>query len=183
MGTLASHGPAVAAPLSWDRRIRVTGTVWLAMVGLDFLLNAGLFAGMYRDGGAFMLAPEEAFRRIPLGYAAFLILALGIVELTYRLAVRSVADGVRLGFASGAALAGAWGLGLYSIATLTPSVALAFSLIWLLLLTVGGGVAAAGLRGPSVRRLALRVAGADVLCAITVVALQSFGIVSTITVR
>jgi len=161
----------------------VTLTVWLAMVGVDFVLNAALFAGMYRDGGAFMLPPEEAFRRIPLGYAAFLILALGTVELAHRLGARSIIDGLRLGFASGAALAGEWGLGLYSIATLTPSVALAFGVIWLMLLAVGGGVAAAGLRGPSVRRLALRVMGADVLCAITVVALQTFGVISTITLH
>lgn len=163
------------------RRISVVLIVWLAMVGLDFVLNAGLFASIYRTGGTFLLAPLEAFRRIPFGYLAFLILAAGVVELAARLGITRTADGVRLGLASGATLAASWGLGLYSIATLTPSQALAFAAIWLALLTVAGGVAAAGLGRASLRGLALRVAGAVLLAAITVIALQSFGVLPTLT--
>jgi hypothetical protein len=163
------------------RRIAVVLIVWLAMVGLDFVLNAGLFAGIYGAGGPFMLAPLEAFRRIPFGYLAFLILAAGVVELTVRLRITRIADGIRLGLVSGATLAASWGLGLYSIATVSPSQALALAAIWLALLVVAGGVAAAGVRRASLRGLALRVAGADVLGAITVVALQSFGVIPTLT--
>jgi hypothetical protein len=163
------------------RWISVVLIVWLAMVGLDFVLNAGLFAGIYGAGGPFMLAPLEAFRRIPFGYLAFLILAAGVVELTVRLRITRIADGIRLGLVSGATLAASWGLGLYSIATVSPSQALALAAIWLALLVVAGGVAAAGVRRASLRGLALRVAGADVLGAITVVALQSFGVIPTLT--
>jgi hypothetical protein len=136
---------------------------------------------MYEEGGAFMLAPGEAFRRIPLGYLAFLILAAGVVELAFRLGATTLSQGIRLGLATGAVLGAAWSLGLYSIATLSPQVALAFAVIWFALLTVAGAVAAAGLRRTSLRDLTLRVAGLDVLGGIAVVALQSFGVVPTLT--
>jgi hypothetical protein len=155
--------------------------VWLAMVGLDFVLNAALFAGMYEKGGAFMLAPGEAFRRIPFGYLAFLLLAAGVVELAFRLGVTTLSQGIRLGVATGAVLGAAWSLGLYSIATLSPQVASAFAVIWFALLTAAGVVAAAGLGRASLRGLTLRVAGIDVLGAIAVVALQSVGVVPTLT--
>ncbi len=57
--------------------------VWLAMLGVDFLLNGALFAGMYLHGGSFFLPPLEAFRRIPLGYLAFLVLALGTIAVAF----------------------------------------------------------------------------------------------------
>jgi hypothetical protein len=126
-----NNGPMVsAAPpgsLTAGRRIRLTLVVWLAMLGLDFLLNGGLFARMYQGERAFMLAPSEAFRRIPLGYLAFLILAVGVVELVHRLRVTRLADGLRLGLLIGAVLAATWGLGLYLIASLSAQVALAFA--------------------------------------------------------
>ena len=163
------------------KRLRVALVVWLAMVGVDFVLNAALFAGMYKEGGAFMLAPGEAFRRIPLGYVAFLMLAVGIVELSLRLGIATLWRGIRLGAATGVVLGAAWSLGLYSIATLSPQVALAFAAIWFGLFTAAGGVAAAGLRRSSLRGLTLRVVGMDVLAAIAVVALQSFGVLPTLT--
>jgi hypothetical protein len=163
-------------------RLRVTFVVWLAMIGLDFVLNAAIFASLYQSGGPFMLTPLEAFRRIPLGYLAFLILAAAMVELSFRLRTTTVAAGVRLGALAGTALGTSWSLGLYSVATLAPQTALAFAFIWLSLLTVAGGVAAAGLGGrPSLRGLTLRVIGVDLLGAIAVVALQSFGILPTLT--
>jgi hypothetical protein len=161
-------------------RVRLVFVVWLAMVGLDFVLNAAMFAGMYQEGGAFLLPPLEAFRRIPLGYLALLILAAGVVELAFRLGVTTIADGLRLGAVTGAVLGAAWSLGLYSIATLSPQVALAFAGIWLALLTAAGGVAAAGLQRTSLRGLILRVVGIDVVAAIAVIALQSFGVLPTV---
>src|SRR4051812_43600000 len=86
-------------------RARLTIVVWLAMVGVDFVLNAALFAGMYQQGGSFLLAPGEAFARIPFGYAAFLVLSGAVVELAFRLNITRIADGVRLGAGTGAVLA------------------------------------------------------------------------------
>ena len=150
------------------------------MLGLDFLLNGALFARMYQGEGGFMLAPSDAFQRIPIGYLAFLILAIGVVELVYRLRVRRMADGVRIGFLIGAVLAASWSLGLYSIATLSAVVALAFAGIWLALIVLASGVAAAGLSRSSLRGLALRVGAFDGACVVIVISLQTFGLVPTI---
>jgi len=179
MRAVPGSGPPNTVTLS--RRLRVAGLVWLAMVGLDFLLNGAAFARLYSGDGGFMLAPAEAFRRIPLGYLAFLVLALGIVEATSRLQITRIGDALRLGLASGAVFGGAWALGLYSIATLSAQVALAFSALWLALITLAWGVAALGLMRKSIRGLALQVVAFDVLVAVSVVALQSFGLIETIT--
>jgi hypothetical protein len=163
-----------------SRRVRIALLAWLAMLGPDFLLNGALFAGMYQQGGTFFLAPGEAFRRIPIGYAAFLILAIALVEIADRLRVATFKDGIGIGLGIGGVLAAVWSLSLVSIATLDPLVALEFAVIWLALLLVGSAVAASGLGRPSLRRVALGVAGFDVLCVATVIALQSFGVVQTV---
>jgi hypothetical protein len=150
------------------------------MLGVDFLLNGALFARMYQGDGAFMLTPAEAFRRIPLGYLAFLILAVGVVELAYRLRITRLADGIRLGFGVGIGLAATWSLGLYSIASLSAQAALEFAGIWLALVVVASGVAATGLGHPSLRALAVRAGAFDVVCIVIVIALQSLGVVPTV---
>ncbi len=126
-----------------------------------------------------MLAPIEAFRRVPLGYLSFLILAIGVVELVYRLRLRQLADGVRFGLLIGAVLAASWSLGLYSIATLSAVVALALAGIWLALVVLAFGVAVAGLSGSSLRGLALRVGALDGACVVIVICLQTFGLAPT----
>lgn len=159
------------------RRLRLTLLVWLVMVGLDLLMNGALFARIYQDGGPFLLAPMEAFRRIPLGYAAFLILAFGIVEIASRLHLAGLTDGLRMGFALGGALAAIWSLSLFSIASIGAEVAAIFAVVWLALLLVGSAVAAVGLGRTSLRGLAVEVAVFDLACLVTVIALQSFGVV------
>lgn len=161
------------------KRLRLAVLVWLAMVGLDLLLNGALFARIYRDGGPFLLAPIEAFRRIPLGYTAFLILAIGIVEIASRLRLAGLSDGLRLGLALGGALAAIWTVSLFSIAAIPAEVAVAFAVVWLALVLIGSAVAAAGLARTSLRRLAVEVAVFDLACLLAVVALQSVGVVPT----
>lgn len=162
-------------------RIRVALLAWLAMLGIDFLLNGAVFARIYQDGGSFMLGPADLFRRIPVGYVAFLIAAFGLVELALRFRVTGVAGGLRLGLVTGAIAGSVWALSLYSIATVTAPVALAFFVIWLVLVVVGATVAAAGLGLASLRGLVLRVVAADIVCVVIVVGLQSLGVVPTTT--
>lgn len=161
-------------------RIRTALIAWFAMLGLDFLLNGAVFARIYQDGSAFMLAPAEAFRRIPLGYLAFLIVAFGIVELIRHLGITRTGDGIRLGLVLGALGGAVWALSLYSIATLSVPAALAFAVVWMALLVVGCVVAAASLGSSSQRKLVLLVAGFDVACVVVVIALQSLGAVPTV---
>jgi hypothetical protein len=171
---------ALPRPQPVSKRLRVAVVTWLAILGLDFLLNGALFARMYQGGGPFMLPPAEAFRRIPLGYMAFFILAVSIVEIVYRLGITRITQGMLLGFAIGGVFGATWGLSLYSIASIQGLVALAFVAIWFALCVLASAVAAVGLAQPSLRGLAIRVAAFDVLCAVTVIALQSFGVVPTL---
>jgi hypothetical protein len=168
--------------LTPSRRLRVALLTWLAMLGTDFLLNGALFARMYQEGGGFFISPDEAFRRIPLGYLAFLILAIAIAEVVHRLRVAGAANGMRLGLAMGGVLAAVWSLSLFSIATVSSGSAIAFAVIWLALLVTGTVVAAAGLARHSLRALTFRVVAFDVACVVTVVALQSSGLVQTVKV-
>lgn len=49
---------------------------WLLSVGFDLFLHAGILAHLYARPSAFLLPAEDAFRRIPLGYATFLALTV-----------------------------------------------------------------------------------------------------------
>jgi len=163
-------------------RIRAAVLAWLAMLGLDFALNAAVFAPIYLRGDPFLLAPADAFRRIPIGYLAFLLLAFGIVEAVHRLGITRLREGALLGVALGAVVGVVWALSLYSITTVAAPVAAAFAVVWLAIITMGAAVGAVGLRNTSWRRLAALVVAFDIVCIVAVIALQSFGAVPTIKV-
>jgi hypothetical protein len=178
--SVPAQTPPGSPPATWPRRLRVAGIVWLAMLGLDFLLNGALFARLYLQGGSFLLEPQEAFRRIPAGYLAFLILAVGVVELAYRVRISTLSTAVRVGLLAGAAFGGIWSLSLYSVATLSASTAISFGVIWLALVALAVVIAALGLNRSSLRGLLIRVAGFDAICAVTVIALQSLSVIPTV---
>jgi hypothetical protein len=157
----------------------VTVLTLLAFLGTDFLLNGALFAGLYQRSSPFLLAPAELARRIPVGYLAFLIVALAVVELTYRLKISGWWRGAQLGAIAGAAVGAVWSLSLYSIATIDVQTALAFFIFWVVMVAVGGAVAGFGLGARSLRGLAFRVITLDIACAAVVIALQSAGLVPT----
>lgn len=60
------------------------------MIGVDFFLHAGLLAPLYDWDSPFLLRPDEAFTRIPIGYLGFLVLAIGLAWLLTRLEVERV---------------------------------------------------------------------------------------------
>jgi hypothetical protein len=55
------------------------------MLGFDFLLHAGLLAGLYLQPSPFLLPPVTALALIPAGYLSFLLLAVLLVWLMRRL--------------------------------------------------------------------------------------------------
>jgi hypothetical protein len=181
MGDVSTPAVGSRFSASFSRRLRIALVAWLTMLGLDFLLNGAVFAGIYQGDGPFMLAPAEAARRIPFGYLAFLMLAAGMVEIAYRTGVRHVADGLRLGLAIGGAFGAIWALGLYSIATVEASSAIAFAMIWIALAALGSSAAAAGLATSNLRRLLLLAVLFDVACVALVIGLQSLGVVPATT--
>jgi hypothetical protein len=55
------------------------------MLGFDFLLTAGLLAGLYLQPSPFLLSPISAFRLVPIGYLSFFPPAMLLAWLMRRL--------------------------------------------------------------------------------------------------
>jgi hypothetical protein len=138
-------------------RLRIVLMAWAASVAVDFGLHAGLLAPFYDWSSPFLLAPAEAFVRIPVGYMAFLLLAWGLAWLLMRLGVAGVRDGFAVGAATGAVVWAALLIALWSISTAEPVMLLAWWAGQTLELGVAGWVAGAMLGGASTRWVGVRV--------------------------
>jgi hypothetical protein len=171
-----------SSPLNSSGRsvVLLTGIAWLAMVGFDFLLHAGVLAGLYLRPSPFLLPPLIAFQRIPLGYLSFLLAAVLLAWLMRRLQLNGWRTGALFGLKVGALMWGAFVLGLASISSGSLTLLLAWFVGQTLEMALGGGaVIGSGLAGTRLRRLFGIVLGFVILVVITVIILQSFGIVPT----
>ncbi len=152
---------------------------WLVMVALDLLLNAGLFATLWFEPSPFLLSPEDLFRRLPLGYAAFFVQAVAYVWLTTEVGARNRRQGGLFGLKLGALLGVASVLGLRSGTTASWTMLLA---AWF----VGGTVMTTGacfMAGLAAERGEKRALLSALLCfvaaLVVIVLLQSFGLAPT----
>lgn len=157
------------------RPVASVALAWLAMIGVDVLLHAGLLAPLYDWDSPFLLRPAEAFARIPAGYLAFLGLAIGLAWLLARLGVRRGRDGARIGGALGALAWGALVLGLWSISTADPALLAGWWAGQTVELAVGGAVLGATLGGARLRVVAWRVGLLLVVGIVAAVVLQTIG--------
>ena len=161
-----------------DGRQRPVATVtlgWLAMVGVDLFLHAGVLAPLYDWDSPFLLSPADAFVRIPAGYLAFGVLAWALTWLLRRLEVQNGRDAAALGAAAGAVLWGGLVLGLWSISTAEPALLAGWWIGQTVELAIGGyvmGLLLGGARRRSVRWL---VAAILLVGLATAVILQSIG--------
>ncbi len=156
---------------------------WLAAIGLDFFLHAGLLAPLYDWDSPFLLSPEEAFVRIPFGYLGLLILVIGLAWLLLRLGVDSGRGGALVGGTIGAVVWGANLVGLWSISTAEPGLLLGWWVGQTVELGLAGFVIGALLGGSAVRRLAWRIAAIFVVAAVSAVVLQVLGYATAPIVR
>jgi hypothetical protein len=157
---------------SW---IMATLLAWVAMIGIDLLLHAGLLAPLYDWDSPFLLSPQEAFVRIPAGYLAFGILAGGLVWLIGRIGMRSPWEAARIGAIGGAVAWGALLLGLWSISSADPSLLAAWWVGQTAQLAIGGYVAGLVLAGARLRAVAWGVVAILLIGAVVAVVLQSVG--------
>jgi hypothetical protein len=149
---------------------------WVLSVGFDLFLHGGLLARLYVEPSPFLLPPEEAFRRIPLGYLTFLALTVALFWLLRRLDIRGAHRGFRYGALAGAVVWGALTVGLYSISTATVALLAGWWIGQSVELGLAGAVLGAAAKGASLRRLWAIVAAAVVALAVATVALQSLGL-------
>lgn len=158
-----------------SRRWLAIGAAWILSLGFDLLLHGGLLARLYIEASPFLLSAAVAFRRIPIGYAAFLVLTIGLDWLLRRLAVEGALLGLRYGAVGGATLWGALALGLYSISTATVPLLAGWWIGQTVELALAGCVLGWVAGGASLRRVWAVVIVVVVLCVATTVVLQSFG--------
>ncbi len=148
---------------------------WLSMLAVDFFLHAGLLAELYTRASPFLLPPEDAFRRIPLGYLSFLILDVLLLWLMLKLDIRTWRGGFAFGMILGAMIWGSLTLGLYSISRASPMLLLGWFAGQSVELGVAGAVIGSGLAGTSLRRLFLYVLSLLVTLVILTIVLQNIG--------
>lgn len=149
---------------------------WILSLGFDLFLHGGLLARLYAEPSPFLLGPEEAFRRLPLGYLAFLGFTVALYWLLRRLGVRGAIAGLRHGAAAGALAWGAFGVGLYSISTARLQLLAAWWMGQTVELGLAGAVLGAAAAGMSRKRIWAVVACVVAACVAGTIVLQSLGL-------
>ena len=155
--------------------IGAIAAAWILSIGFDLLLHGGLLARLYVEPQPFLLQPAEAFRRIPLGYAAFLGLTASLYWLQRRLGISGARAGFQFGAAAGAVVWGALVLGLYSITTATVELLAGWWIGQTIELGLAGAVLGAAAAGMRRRRMWLVVSALVVVCVIVTITLQTLG--------
>lgn len=158
------------------RATSAIAAAWVLSLGFDVFLHGGLLARLYAEPSPFLLAPEEAFRRIPLGYLTFLGLTAALYWLLRRLGVRGAAVGFRYGAVAGAVVWGALVVGLYSISTAQLGLLAGWWVGQTVELGLAGAVLGAAANGVSLKRIWMLVVAAVVLFAAATIAMQSLGL-------
>ncbi len=148
---------------------------WLAMVGFDLFFHAGVLAKFYTQPSPFLLSPEDAFIRIPLGYISFLFLALLLYWIMQRLDIRDLKNGLKFGLIFGCFMGGASSIGLFSISTISISLVTGWWLGQMLELGIVGAVIGLGLSGKQFRILFLWVGLFVIIMIVMTVVLQMLG--------
>lgn len=161
---------------STSHHLSAIGAAWFLSLGFDLFLHAGLLAQLYTEPSPFLLQAEVAFRRIPLGYASFLVLAVALYWLLLRLGVRGVASGFAHGLVLGGAVWGALVLGLYSISTASMPLLLGWWAGQAVELGLAGAVLGGATGGVSLKRIWLIVALAVTSSIAVTILLQSLGL-------
>lgn len=149
---------------------------WLSMLGVDFFVHGGLLAGLYVQPSPFLLPPSSAFRRIPLGYLAALLLCILLIWLMLRLELSGWRQGLTFGLQLGAFIGGTAALGLLSISTAGLGLLAGWFISQTVQLGLAGMVAGSGLAGQRLRTLFLRVVALVLFLVVVTVVLQSLGL-------
>lgn len=167
---------AAMTPIAGVHALSSIAAAWVLSVAFDLFLHGGLLARLYMAPSPFLLPLEDAFRRIPLGYAAFLGLTIALYWLLARLGVRGWRAGMRYGMMVGAIVWGALVIGLYSISTASVSLLAGWWIGQALELGFAGAVLGAAAAGAPLKRIWLVVAATAVALIVATIALQSLGL-------
>jgi hypothetical protein len=173
-------GGRLSGAMARGRVLQSVAAAWVLSLGFDFLVHAGLLARLYARPSPFLLKPREAFRRIPLGYLAFLCFTMALYWLFRRLGVRGIRSGLAAGLAVGGVVWGTFAVGLYSISTIPLPLLAGWWLGQAIELGLASAVLGACLAGAKMKKVWWSVAGAVIVCLVTTVALQSLGLAPSV---
>lgn len=171
-----SSGDAAPGKTGVFHMLSAVGAAWVLSLGFDLFLHAGLLAKLYVETSPFLVQPEKAFRRIPLGYLSFLILTFSLYWLFHRLEIRGVASGLRHGVIVGWVVWGALAIGLYSISTAGLPLLVGWWIGQAIELGLAGAVLGAAANGVSLKRIWVVVALAVIACIAGTIVLQTLGL-------
>lgn len=167
------HRPNVVPP---KRFLQLMLLVWVAMLGVDFFIHGGLFAGAYSQNDPFLLSDVEAFRRIPFGYLALLATAGFLTWILVRSSARGWRQGLVVGLLLGVVMGLSFTLGLFSISAAGVQLLIAWFLAQVLEMAVGGTIVGHGLQAHSLRGLTLAVIIGFILLFVAVIVIQNAGL-------
>lgn len=160
--------------LGSPKRIIAVGFLsWLTMLGVDFLIHGGLLENLYAQATPFLLPPLEAFRKIPIGYLSFLLIAVLLLWLMLRIGIAGWRGGLVFGLQLGLLTWGALILGLVSISSAPLNLMIGWWLGQSFELGIAGAVAGYGLEAERLRNLVLGVIGLVIASVLITVILQN----------
>src|SRR3989304_2945364 len=137
--------------------VRAAVLAWMLVVGIDFFVNAGLLAMLWKGPSSFLLSTADLFLRIPMGYAALLLWSVLVVWLVTRLHVERPRSGAVFGAKLGMLVSVAGMLGLASISTISATIALGWATTQIVEFAVVGYVGTLALRAGHTRRTTLAI--------------------------
>lgn len=152
---------------------KVIVLTWISMIGIDFLVNGGLLAGIYDRSNPFLLSPSESFRLIPLGFASLSLLAILLTWLMAKVNPKGWLTNLKRGIMLGLLTSGSSFLGLLSILSIDVVVLLELFAGQWLAFVVGGVVAGSGLAAKRLGPLTWKVIVLFVVSFVLTVILQS----------
>ena len=155
--------------------VKIGLLAWLAVIGFDLFLHAGILAGLYSEPSPFLLSPEDAFRLIPLGYVSFLVLIILLIWLMSKLSIIGWKSGLIFGLKVGALAWGALILGLLSISTASVSLLVGWFLGQTVELGIAGMVMGSGLSTDHLLSLLVKVIIFFVFMVALAILLQNVG--------
>ena len=161
-----------------NKRLIQTGLLsWFAMLGWDFLLHGGLLARFYVEESPFLLSPQVAFQRIPLGYFSFLLNAILLIWIMPRFELSSWKKSLTFGLTFGFFTWGTFIIGMVSISTIQIPLALAWIVGQTFEMGLGALVVHAGLNQASMRRVTFYVMVFVFTAFVMTIIMQSIGFV------
>ena len=158
---------------SIGHKVKVGLLAFVATIGFDLFLHAGILSPFYSSTSSFLLSPQESFGRIPIGYLSFAVLTALLLWLMHRLDIRGWRNGLYFGLVFGTLVWGSLVLGLYSISTANPALLIGWFLGQTAELGLGGMIIGSGLATNRLLPLLIKVLIFSVVAAILGIVIQN----------